>query len=418
MYAEIITIGDELLIGQTIDTNSAWIAKELNLIGISLFQITSVADQKDRILKALEDASQRVSLVLITGGLGPTSDDITKPTLCEYFQTHLVMNNEVLEGIEAFFTSVGRPMLESNRQQAMLPAACTVLINNRGTASGMWFEKDKVVFVSMPGVPYEMKGIMEDHVIPKLQQLFDLPAIYHRTLLTQGIGESFLAEIIRDWELSLKKEDIKLAYLPSPGMVKLRLSAYGPHHEELKSKVDRKAEELKGIAGEFIFGENEESLESIVAELLKKTGRTLSIAESCTGGYLSHLITSIPGSSAYFQGSVVSYSNEIKQEVLGVAKSDLEKYGAVSSEVVEAMAKGVYIRFGSTYSLAISGIAGPDGGSDEKPVGLVWIALAGPDGISSHRFIFGKERSRNIRRAALMALDLLRKELIDTNFAD
>ncbi len=418
MYAEIITIGDELLIGQTVDTNSAWIARELNLIGISVYQITSVADTEEHIRKALDDASKRVAIVLMTGGLGPTSDDITKPSLCKYFNTHLSLREDVLKGIEDYFASIGRPMLESNRNQAMLPHDCTILPNSKGTAAGMWFEKDGLIFVSMPGVPYEMKGLMEEHVLLRLKERFQLPSIYHRTLLTQGIGESFLAEIIKDWESSLAEEHIKLAYLPSPGIVKLRLSAYGDNMSELMEKVDRKAESFMEIAGKFVFGENEESLESVVGELLKKSGRTLSIAESCTGGYLSHLITSIPGSSAYFQGTVVSYSNEIKHDLLGVSNSDIEEYGAVSSEVVEAMAKGVYKRFKSTYSLAISGIAGPDGGTTEKPVGLVWIALAGPDGISSHRFVFGKERSRNIRRAALMALDLLRKELIDSNFAD
>jgi len=412
MKVEIITIGDELLIGQTVDTNSAWMARELNKAGISVYQRTAVPDNRERILTSLEEAARRVKIVLITGGLGPTKDDITKPTLCEYFGTELVMNREVLNRIEVYFAQTGRPMLESNRLQAMLPASCTVLNNPRGTAQGMWFEKDGVVYVSMPGVPYEMQGLMLEEVLPRLKQLFDLPAIYHRTLLTQGIGESYLAEIIKDWENSLSPLGISLAYLPSPGLVKLRLSMYGEEKEAIRSVVDAKASELLQIAGKFVFGEDEDTLESVIGRLLLKSGANLALAESCTGGSISQLITSVAGCSQYYAGGVTAYSNDAKNALLGVPKELISRHGAVSAEVAEAMASGAQKKFHTTYAVSTTGVAGPTGGSAEKPVGLVWIGVAGPNGTVSHRFQFGNERERNIRRASLMALDLLRKELL------
>lgn len=412
MKVEIITIGDELLIGQTVDTNSAWMARELNKAGISVYQRTAVPDERDRILIALAEAALRVNIVLITGGLGPTKDDLTKPTLCEYFGTDLVMNQEVLSRIEAYFTQSGRPMLESNRMQAMLPASCEVLNNPRGTAQGMWFEKDRIVYVSMPGVPYEMQGIMAEEVLPRLKARFDLPAIFHRTLLTQGIGESYLAEIIKDWENSLEPLGIRLAYLPSPGLVKLRMTTYGSDMQALRTVVDSKASELLQIAGKFIFGEEEDTLEALIGRLLAANGATLALAESCTGGSISQMITSISGCSQYYLGSVTAYSNEAKVSLLGVSKELIARHGAVSAEVAEAMASGAQRKFNSSYALATTGVAGPTGGSADKPVGLVWIGVAGPNGSVSHRFQFGIERERNIRRASLMALDLLRKELL------
>ncbi len=412
LLAEIITIGDELLIGQTVDTNSAWMAKVLNLNGIKLHQITSVSDEREHILQALNDSSKRAKIVLITGGLGPTKDDITKSTLCEYFNTKLEMNAEVLESIENFFKQFDRPMLDSNRNQALLPKACEVLINTRGTASGMWFEKEGVVYVSMPGVPYEMKGLMTDEVIARLKYRFETPAIYHKTLLTQGIGESFLAEQIRQWEDSLAARDLKLAYLPSPGMVKLRISAYGHDELELREKVLLAASELRSQISDFVFGEDEQSMESIIGELLKSKNKTLALAESCTGGNISRILTAIPGSSQYFLGCAVTYSNASKVDILGAKSESLTEYGAVSKAVVEEMAVGSKRNFHSDYALATSGVAGPEGGTVEKPVGLVWIALAGPNGVVSEKFNFGNNRDRNIQRASIMALDMLRKELL------
>jgi len=412
MKVEIITIGDELLIGQTVDTNSAWMARELNKAGLSVYQRTAVPDDRERIITALSDAAIRVNIVLITGGLGPTKDDLTKPTLCEYFNTELVLNQEVLGRIEAYFAQAGRPMLESNRLQAMLPASCRVLPNPRGTAQGMWFEMEGVVYVSMPGVPYEMKGLMLEEVLPGLKQRFQLPAIYHRTILTQGIGESFLAEVIKDWENGLMPLGIKLAYLPSPGLVKLRMSSYGEELEPLKVAVDAKATELLQLIGKFVFGEDEDTLEAVVGSLLAESSETLAVAESCTGGNISQMITSVPGCSQYYLGSITAYSNDAKVSLLGVPKEIITRFGAVSAEVAEAMAAATKKKFNSTYAISTTGVAGPSGGSADKPVGLVWIGVAGPNGIVSHRFQFGNERERNIRRASLMALDLLRKELL------
>jgi len=412
LLAEIITIGDELLIGQTVDTNSAWMAKALNLSGIKLHQVTTVADEKEHIVEAMQNSARRSKIVLITGGLGPTKDDITKATLCEYFETHLEMNSTVLQGIEEFFKQFDRPMLESNRNQAMLPAACEVLINTRGTASGMWFEKDGIIFVSMPGVPYEMKGLMTDEVLPRLKKRFEAPAIFHKTILTQGIGESFLAEIIRNWEDKIRANGLKLAYLPSPGLVKLRISAYGKDESTLRDEVLSAAEELKCIISEYVFGEDEDTMESIVGDLLKLKNKTLSLAESCTGGNISKIITSIPGSSAFYFGCAVTYSNASKVDVLGAQSESLNKFGAVSKAIVEEMALGAKLKFHSDYALATSGVAGPGGGTMEKPVGLVWIALAGPNGVVSEKYNFGNSRERNIQRASAMALDMLRKELL------
>lgn len=412
LHAEIITIGDELLIGQTVDTNSAWMASELNALGINLYQITSISDEKEHILRSLKECAQRSSVILITGGLGPTKDDITKSTLCEYFDTELQMNHEILDGIVDYFKSKGKAILEMNRMQAMLPKACTALINTRGTASGMWFERNGVVYVSMPGVPYEMKGLMREEVLPRLKEKFKTPAIFHKTIMTQGIGESFLAKKVEVWENSLPSRNLKLAYLPSPGIVKVRISAYGDDEEALKDEVLKATDEFRSMVPEYVYGEDGESLEVIVGRLLADHKKTLSIAESCTGGKISEMITAIAGSSAFFMGSAVTYSNASKVELLGVKSESLNKWGAVSEAVVEEMAVGAQKFFKTDYAIATSGVAGPGGGTEEKPVGLVWIALATPNGVLSERCLFGKNRGRNIKQAANRSLDMLRKEII------
>lgn len=410
MIAEIITIGDELLIGQVIDTNSAWMATKLNEHGISVKQITSISDDREHILTTLKEASQRANLILITGGLGPTKDDITKATLCEYFNTGLVFSEIASEGVSHLFRNRGLPVTDLNRQQAMVPENCTVIQNSNGTAPGMWFEKDEVIYVSMPGVPFEMKAMMANEVLPRLAGKSSF-SIIHRTILTEGIGESFLATKIATWENNLPSE-IKLAYLPQPGMVRLRLTAKNTDKLVLEKELSNSVEALYKLAGEYIFGEGEETLQSITGQLLKKYGKTLASAESCTGGYLAHLITSIPGSSEYFKGSVIAYANEIKERMLGVDPETLAKYGAVSGETVEQMADGIKSKFDVDYAVAISGIAGPSGGSPDKPVGTTWIAVASPSGTITKKFMLGDHRERNIQRAAISALSLLRKKIL------
>ena len=411
MLAEIITIGDEILIGQTIDSNSAWIGKHLSDIGVSIRQISSISDQKDHIVSSVDEALARVDLLIVTGGLGPTRDDITKATLTDYFNSQLVMNEDVLKDVQKHFERRSRPMPEVNRYQAMVPELATVFRNVNGTAPGMWFEKDGKVVVSLPGVPYEMKSIMEDHVIPKVKTTFELPFVYHRTVLTQGMGESTLMGIIQKWEFSLEELNIKLAYLPSASVVKLRLSAVGAKRDDVVDKVERKITELKELLGHLVYGEETEKLEEVVGRLLLENGQTLSTAESCTGGYLAHLITSIAGSSSYYEGTVVSYSNEVKITELQVSAQSINEHGAVSEEVVIQMAEGVCGKMKTDYGIATSGVAGPSGGSEEKPVGTVWIAVAGPDGTIARKFQFGNHRFRNIKMTALTALNLLRKEI-------
>lgn len=415
--AEILSIGDELLIGQTINTNAGWMGGELALIGVRTFRTRVIGDDKAEILEALRTTV--ADIVLITGGLGPTKDDITKHTLCEYFGTRLVRHVDIERHIVEMFQRMGRPaheMLEVNRAQADLPEACTVLPNTRGTASGMWFDRDGRAFISMPGVPYEMRGIMTDHVLPRVREQFKPPVIVHRTVLTAGLGESHLAQRIEKWEDGLAAEGIKLAYLPSPGMVKLRLSAYANADAgEARQRVDRQAASLYKLVPELIFGEGDMTLEKAVGQLLKQRGQTLSLAESCTGGFLSHLVTSVPGSSAYYIGGVVSYANAVKMEELGIPSDMLELNGAVSQPVVERMAQGVRAALRSDWAIATTGIAGPDGGTPDKPVGTVWIAVAGPDGVVSKLGGFPGARDLVIERAAMSGLNLLRKQLAATN---
>ncbi|MEO8590670.1 MAG: competence/damage-inducible protein A [Flavobacteriales bacterium] len=412
--AEILSIGDELLIGQTMNTNAGWMGEQLGLIGIRPKRVLTIGDDRKEIIEALSNASG--DIVLITGGLGPTKDDITKHTLCEFFDTKLVRHPEIEALIEEMFVKMGRDpknLLEVNRAQADLPEGCTVVPNDRGTASGMWFERDGRVFVSMPGVPYEMRAMMLDHLLPKLIARFAPPAIVHRTLLTTGLGESDLAARIAAWEDSLAAESIKLAYLPSPGLVKLRLSSYANNDPAgARARVDRKADELYGLIPELIFGEGEDRLERVVGRMLKDAGQTLSLAESCTGGYVSHLVTSIPGSSTYFIGGVVSYANAVKMEELGIPSDMLELNGAVSQPVVEKMATGVRQALRTDWSIAISGVAGPDGGTADKPVGTVWIAVAGNEGLRSVKRHFPGTRDLVIKRSAATALNLLRQCLL------
>lgn len=411
MEAELITIGDEILIGQTIDTNSAWMAKQLYELGINISRITSIKDEKAEIISALTEASTRSKLVLLTGGLGPTKDDITKKVLCDFFETELVRNKAVEEKIEEYFNYRGRQILETNLQQADLPKDCVVLHNELGTASGMWFEKNGTVVVSMPGVPYEMKGLMSNEVLPKVKQHFTLSKLYHKTIMTEGIGESFLAEIVKDWENSLEIQGIKIAYLPSPGMVRVRLSAAGGDYNELKNRVDKKAKEFNKLVPQYIFGEDDVAMEKAIGDALLAKQKTVATAESCTGGNIAKMLTSVPGSSVYFLGSIVSYSNAAKTNLLGVDVLDIEKYGAVSETVARQMAIGARKKLNADFAIATTGVAGPDGGTEEKPVGTVWIAVAAEAGTYVKKFQFEKDRGRNVLRSSLAGISMLRRLL-------
>ena len=413
---EIITIGDEILIGQIVDTNSAFIGQLLNLNGMSVKQISSVSDSREHIMKALDEAKSRADIILITGGLGPTKDDITKKTLCEYFNTTMRFDEGAYEDVTNIFATYGKEVTPINRLQAEVPAICEVLRNKVGTAPGMWFNVDGKIFVSMPGVPFEMKALMTEQVVPRIRSMFKLPVIVHKTILTQGIGESTLSELLNDWEDSLGPLNIKLAYLPSPGMVRLRMSSKGEDEKKLRDLTDQKIEELKKIIPEYIYGyevygEEKETLEMMVGKMLKERKKTVSTAESCTGGYISHLITKVPGSSQYYTGSVISYAYEIKESELGVPHDVIMQHGAVSQPVVEQMAKAIRERYKTDYSISASGIAGPDGGTTDKPVGTVWIAVATPDKVISEKFLFGNNRERNIQKTANAALNMLKKEL-------
>ena len=410
MKAEIINIGDELLIGQVVNTNASWMAAELTKSGIQVVYISSIADDAKAIKNELDAAAERADIILISGGLGPTKDDITKKTLADYFESGFVFHEPTFEQVKKIFAARKFEVSELNRQQALIPEKCTPLLNINGTAPGMWFEKDGKVFVSMPGVPFEMRAMMSDQVIPRLLKHFRLGSIVRKTVMTTGMPESFLASKIQDWEDNLPQH-IHLAYLPQPGIVRLRLSAKGKDKEKLMAEIDHQIETLKTYISDIIFGYDDISLEEVIGAMLLKVGKTVSTAESCTGGYVSHLITSIPGSSLYYKGSIVSYANEVKQNLLYVDAGVLEQHGAVSRQVVEAMAAGARKQLKTDYSLAVSGIAGPDGGTPEKPVGTVWIALADKDGIISQLFHFGEHRGRNIRRSALAALNMLRLRL-------
>lgn len=401
---EIITIGDELLIGQVIDTNSAWMGQELNLAGFDVQRITSVGDKNEEIAEALESASKRAKIVLMTGGLGPTRDDITKKTLCDFFNTRLIFNEEVFSDVCEFLKGRVSDINNLNREQAMVPEKCQVIRNAGGTAPVMWFDYNDSVVVSMPGVPSEMKLAMTNSIIPRLKEKYQTGHILHKTLLVHNIPEAILAEMLADWENNLPS-DIKLAYLPAPGRIRLRLSGRGKDPDSIRYSIKNAMDKLIPIIGNNIYGEEDLSASEVFAAFFKKTGKTISLAESCSGGYLAHLITVVPGASAYYKGGFVTYSNEMKQRFLGVEAGDLQKYGAVSEQVVRQMALGALNATGSDYAIATSGIAGPEGGTEEKPVGTVWMAWAGPDQkVVCKVFRFGRDRERNIVRTGEAAL--------------
>lgn len=414
--ASIITIGDELLIGQTIDTNSAFIAQELNKAGVWVHRRVAVGDVYDDIWKALEEEGKQSSIVIITGGLGPTADDITKPLLCKYFGGQLVVNENVLAHVKYLFEKVYRrpgALVERNLKQAEVPDVCTVLHNERGTAPGMMFgpQANGTVYFSLPGVPHEMKGLIVQEVIPRIKSLFRLPVILHKTLLTAGIGESMLAELICEFENSLPPE-IKLAYLPSFGMVRLRLTSQGENQDQLEKMMQNSFEQLQSAVQQYLVTNEDEGLEKVVGKILLQQNQTLGTAESCTGGYIAHLITSVPGSSAYFKGSVVSYANEIKENVLGVSPTTLQNQGAVSESTVREMVNGALSALQTSYALAVSGIMGPDGGSEEKPVGTVWIAAGNKEKTETIKLSFRFDRKRNIEITSMHALNFLRKFIL------
>lgn len=417
VFASIITIGDELLIGQTIDTNSAFISQELNKIGVWVRRRVAVGDIYEDIKQALDEESKDSQIIIMTGGLGPTADDITKPMLCDYFGGKLVVNEQVLEHVKYLFEKVFRrpgPILERNLKQAEVPDNCTVLFNKRGTAPGMLFQKDHKAFVSLPGVPHEMKGLMLDEVIPRLLKEFKMPAIIHRTAFTVGQGESMIAEILKEFEPSLPAH-IKLAYLPNYGMVKLRLTATGTDTKELEKELNPLFEEMMELVKEYLVINEDKTLEEVIGKILKEKNKTMATAESCTGGYIAHLITSVPGSSVYFKGTIVSYANEVKENLLGVSPEILETKGAVSEETVIQMVKGAIKTLKTDYALATSGIMGPDGGTEEKPVGTVWIAAGNLDMIKTIKLNLRFDRQRNIAMTASNALNFLRKFILETS---
>lgn len=407
VYAEIITIGDEILIGQILDSNSAWIATELNNIGIKVKQITSISDDAEHIKTALKDAEFRASIILITGGLGPTKDDITKKTLSEYYQSkEMVIHQPTLDKIASIFAKYNAPLLEINKQQALVPDVCEVLLNDNGTAPCMLFSKNDKIVIAMPGVPFEMMALMTDKIIPRIKEAYKLPSIYHKTILTAGIGESFLAEAIAEVEKSLP-ETIKLAYLPKLGTVRLRLSTIKGADNHLIKQVEDYALQIKEIIRDYWIADEDIPLEKAVLNLLEKNNLTLSVAESCTGGHISQLITKQAGSSSVFAGGGIVYSYDLKTKLLGVKKETLQKYGAVSEETIREMATGALANFNTDYTIAVSGIAGPGGGLPDKPVGTVWIAVANKEKTIARKFTFSNKRVQNIERSAIAALNLL-----------
>lgn len=406
-YAEILSIGDEILYGQTLDTNSHWMSARLDEIGIKVRRKLTIGDDREEILSALRESESRADIVLITGGLGPTKDDLTKPLLAEYFGVPLVLNEEALQEVTALFAKMGRELTETNRKQAELPANCLKITNALGTAPGMWFEERNTVFVSMPGVPFEMRGIMNTTVLPRLKEKFLGGVIHHKIIKTIGIGESTLADLISDWEDQLPK-NIKLAYLPSIGQVKLRLTAIGEDREVLEQLVSRETHTLLPLISRYVYGYDEDEIESVIGKMLLAKKQTIAVAESCTGGYLSHLITSVPGSSQYYKGTVISYDYDVKVSALGVDEHVMKVKGAVSEEVVLQMATGVRKKLGADVGISVSGIAGPGGGTEEKPVGTVWIGYSDAKKTVARKFNFSKDRNLNIKYSANSALNMFR----------
>ncbi|NJN27051.1 MAG: competence/damage-inducible protein A [Cyclobacteriaceae bacterium] len=411
ILAELITIGDEILYGQTLDTNAHWMSGQLDAIGVKVVRRTTCGDQEEEILQVFAEAEQRADLVLITGGLGPTSDDLTKPCLARYFDSEIVMNQQALAELEAYMTSRGRELNKLTRLQAALPDKCEVVSNDRGTACGMWFNRNGKVFVSMPGVPHEMRYMMVEKVMPRIQRAFDLPIIYHKIIRLAGIGESWLAEKIEQWEKSLPKT-VKLAYLPGYGDLKLRLTSLASDLELQKKEIDQLVSSLMPLIQEYVYGYDDDSLEVVIGRLLKEKGLTLALAESCTGGYVAHRITSVAGSSAYFNGAMVPYQNELKIAQLGVKEATIVTYGAVSEETVSEMALNIAQKFGADYGLASSGIAGPGGGTEEKPIGLIWIACAIGGKVTTRKLNLTKDRDVNIKLTAVALFTLLHQSLV------
>lgn len=413
MKAAIVTVGDEILIGQIVDTNSSYIAKSLEKIGIGVHEMLSISDDREHILDTLAALQNRVDVVVITGGLGPTKDDITKKTLCDYFEDELVVNEEVLDHvIELIEKAMNRPASQMNKDQALVPSRSTILFNRVGTAPGMWMEKENTVFISLPGVPYEMKYLIDNEVVLRLISKFKRPYILHKTILTYGQGESLVAERIEDWEDNLP-EFIKLAYLPSPGRVRLRMSARGINEEFLKSSIEEETEKLKAIIGDIIVGyDEEETIEVVLGQLLTKKKQTIAAAESCTGGKISQMLTAAPGSSSYFKGDVVVYATESKINILGVKKETIDKYTVVSAQVAEEMATRVKEIFGADYAIATTGNAGPEKGDSDAEVGTVYIGFATPERVYSEKFDLGQPREKVIDRASNKALEKIYQEIL------
>lgn len=402
----ILTIGDEILFGQTLDTNSQWMSSELDAFGFKVVHRATVSDKESDILRGLDDASSWADIILITGGLGPTADDMTKPCLAKYFDVPLKSNPAALEELRILFRQIDRELSEANIAQTNLPANADYISNALGTAPGIWIEDKGKIYVSMPGVPFEMKGMISNHVIPRLQKLFELPIVTHKIIKTIGIGESWLAEKIAPWEENLP-ENIKLAYLPSLGQVKLRLTSAGNDNSALEAAISEQVERLIPYAEKYIYGYDGDTIEQVVGDLLNEKHLSLATAESCTGGYLAHLITSIAGSSNYYKGSIIAYANEVKESALGVSPDTLDKHGAVSEETIIAMAKGVRTQLGVDIGIATSGIAGPDGGTAEKPVGTIWIAIAIGDEVKTRQLKLFKDRLLNIKMTSVSSLAML-----------
>ncbi len=412
MQATIITIGDEILIGQIVDTNAVFISHHLNQIGVVVRERLSIGDEREAMLQALGRAMRQSEVVIVTGGLGPTKDDITKKTLAELFASEMYYNEEVARHVEHLLSLRGVAFNDLNRGQAMVPRCCEVLFNDHGTAPGMWFSHEGGVVISLPGVPFEMEHLMLEQVLPRLKERFSLRAIVHRTLITAGLAESILAERIEKWEEALPPY-LKLAYLPNPGRVRLRLSAYEVEGDRVEREIEARFEELRALIPDYVIGYEGASVEQLVHDELTARGKRLAIAESCTGGAIAATFTAMAGASAYLQGGVVAYQNEVKEQLLGVEHECLVMHGAVSEEVVSGMAEGVRRRLGADYGLATSGIAGPAGGSAEKPVGTVWMAVATPDKVVARRYHCGTDRGQIIRRATAHAIQLLREVLAE-----
>lgn len=410
MKAEIISIGDELLIGQTINTNAAWIGQELSLRGIPISQCVTITDTEQAIYTAIDNGFKNADVLILTGGLGPTKDDITKKVIASYFNAGLIIHKETLERVKKYFSDRNRPMLDVNIQQAAIPEGTTVLVNNNGTAPGMWLEKNGKILISLPGVPYEMKSILEESGFPKISERFGASQLFHKTILTQGIGESTIADRMQEWEDEIRTRGFGLAYLPSPGQVRIRISS--PNGKVDESIIDGYFEQLENEIPRNVYGYGDISLSEVVGKLLLAKNYSLATAESCTGGALASSIVSVSGASSYFQGSFVTYSNELKHKVLNVPNELFTTVGAVSKEVVEIMATEARKKLGVDFCLSVSGIAGPEGGTIEKPVGTVWIGLATPTKTISRKFLFANNRDRNVQLSVLSALNLLRCELL------